>query len=100
KRLRRWAARLLQRVGADLKVSGSEHVERGPGPFVVVSNHQSLYDIPALYVGLPLSLRMAAKTELFRIPLWGSALRASGFVEINRSSPTEARRALQLAGER
>jgi 1-acyl-sn-glycerol-3-phosphate acyltransferase len=82
-----------------LDVEGLEILREHPGPFVVVSNHESYYDIPCLYAALPLSLRMAAKQELFRTPLWGPALRASGFVEINRKSPEDAYRALHAAGQ-
>ncbi len=98
-RLRSWSERLLKRTETKLRVSGLEHLKTSAGPFVVVSNHQSHYDIPALYQALPLSLRMAAKQELFQIPLWGPALRASGFVEIDRSSPKAAFRALRAAGD-
>ncbi len=49
-----------------------------------MSNHQSLYDIPALYQTLPLRLRMVAKAELFAgVPIWAQAMRASGFVELD-----------------
>jgi 1-acyl-sn-glycerol-3-phosphate acyltransferase len=89
----------LARVDAHVRVVGAERLGSSPGPFVVVSNHQSHYDIPALYSVLPLSLRMAAKKELFNTPLWGSALRESGFVEVDRSSPKAALRALRKAGE-
>ena len=53
--------------------------------YVVMSNHQSHYDIPVLYQALDISLRMVAKRELFRIPLWAQAMRSAGFVELDRS---------------
>lgn len=99
-RLRRWAARVLGHVGAKVSVDGLEHVSDVAGPFVVVSNHQSYYDIPVMYSALPLPLRMAAKAELFNIPLWGQALSASGFVLIDRKNPERAHQALREAGER
>lgn len=98
-RLRSWASRLLERAEVDLQVKGLHVLRVDPGPFVIVSNHESHYDIPCLYAALPLSIRMAAKKELFRTPLWGPALRASGFVEIDRKNPGGAYEALRLATE-
>lgn len=99
-RLRAWARRLLKRVNAQLVVTGQEHVDVSTGPYVTVSNHQSLYDIPILFEVLPLSLRMAAKKELFDLPVWGRAMTAAGFVKIDRGNRKKAYRALNEAAKR
>lgn len=99
-RLRSWAARVLARVDAKISVEGREHLKEEKGPFVIVGNHQSYFDIPVMYASIPLPLRMAAKAELFDIPLWGGALRASNFVLIDRKHPDRAHAALREAGER
>ncbi len=80
-RLDWWSKRLLEQAEVSLQTSGVEHA-RGAKAFVVMSNHQSLYDIPALYQSLPFRLRMVAKAELFRIPIWAQAMRVAGFVEL------------------
>jgi 1-acyl-sn-glycerol-3-phosphate acyltransferase len=98
-KLRSWSRRLLDHVEVDLEVRGLEHLLPGVRSYVVMSNHQSLYDIPALFVALPLSLRMAAKAELFSVPIWGRAMTASGFVKIDRKDPERARQALAEAGK-
>src|SRR5262249_30123606 len=72
-RLDSWSRRLLDTAGIRLHVYGHEHVTRGQG-YIVMSNHQSAYDIPVLYQALRIPMRMAAKKELFRIPLMGSAM--------------------------
>lgn len=97
-KLRDWSARLVEYAAIDLEVTGLEHLLPGAASYVVMSNHQSLYDIPVLFVALPLSLRMAAKAELFQVPVWGRAMTAAGFVKIDRRDPERAREALRAAG--
>jgi 1-acyl-sn-glycerol-3-phosphate acyltransferase len=99
-KLRHWSKELLDHAEVQLEVSGHEHLLPGVRSYVIMSNHQSLYDIPALFVALPLSLRMAAKAELFSVPVWGRAMTAAGFVEIDRKDPARARAALTAAGVR
>lgn len=95
-RLDWWSKQLLSKAEVSLHSSGIEQV-RGKRAFVVMSNHQSLYDIPALYQALPLRLRMVAKAELFRIPIWAQAMRAAGFVELDRSARDRAIESLERA---
>ena len=95
-RLDWWSKRLLEQAEVSLQISGVEHALGGRA-FVVMSNHQSLYDIPALFQSLPLRLRMVAKAELFRIPIWAQAMRVAGFVEIDRSARERAIESLERA---
>jgi 1-acyl-sn-glycerol-3-phosphate acyltransferase len=84
--VRWWAAVLLRAVGARVIVHGLEHVEPGT-TYVVVSNHQSNFDPVVHLRALPLSLRVLAMRELFRILLLGRAMRAVGTIEVDRESP-------------
>ena len=58
-----------------LRLEGFEAVERGP--FMIVSNHASVLDIPAL-MHLPMGFRVVAKRSLFRIPFLGWFMSLSG----------------------
>jgi len=63
-----------------------------------MSNHQSHLDIPILYATLPSpTIRMLAKAELFRIPLWGRAVRAAEFVEVDRGNHMRAVQSIEHA---
>jgi 1-acyl-sn-glycerol-3-phosphate acyltransferase len=62
-----------------------------------MSNHQSLHDIPVLYCTVPGRVRMVAKKELFDVPIWGRAMRASGFICIDRSDRTQAIESLRAS---
>lgn len=96
---RTWSAGLLRLAGVEVIVDGLEHVEPD-GAQLFVSNHQSLFDILALFVALPVSLRFVAKEELSRIPVFASAMRQAGHVFIDRSDRAQAVDAMRRAGAR
>ena len=83
--MRAWGQRWLTMSGSHLTVSGLEGLDTDRA-YVIVSNHLSAYDVFSHFVALPIPIRYLAKTELFRIPVFGSALRATGMVEVNRSA--------------
>lgn len=83
------AIRAVARViGVRFDVSASPASE-GSGPFVLVPNHRSPLDIPAILLARP-GVRFLAAAELFRIPLLASAMRALGCVPIDRRDPAQA----------
>jgi 1-acyl-sn-glycerol-3-phosphate acyltransferase len=96
-RLDSWSRAIVRYAKIELEVSGLEQVPSDEA-FVVMSNHRSHYDIPVLFQALrPRRLRMVAKSELFRVPIWAGAMRAAGFVEVNRSNRIAAMRSLERA---
>jgi 1-acyl-sn-glycerol-3-phosphate acyltransferase len=88
-RLDEWSRRLLAQAGIELEVSGLEHAPSGEA-FVIMSNHQSVYDIPVMFQALHRRVRMVAKKELFKIPGWAQAMRMAGFVELDRTDREQA----------
>ncbi|HEX6274691.1 MAG TPA: lysophospholipid acyltransferase family protein [Polyangiaceae bacterium] len=97
-RLDTWSRRLLADAKIDLRVEGLENAT-GDENFVVMSNHQSLYDIPVLFQSLRRRVRMVAKRELFRVPVWGRAMRAAGFIEVDRDDHERAVESLRRAAD-
>jgi 1-acyl-sn-glycerol-3-phosphate acyltransferase len=99
-RLDWWSRELLRDAEVTLTVRGQEHAEQGDGkePFVVMSNHQSLYDIPVIFCAVPGRVRMVAKSELFKVPIWGPAMTAAGFIRIDRSDREQAMKSLRESG--
>jgi 1-acyl-sn-glycerol-3-phosphate acyltransferase len=96
-RLHDWSSTLIRITKTAITVTGLEHIPQKA--CIVMSNHQSLSDIPVLFVALPraLRLRMVAKEELFRVPIWGRAMRLAGFIPINRGNRERAIASLELA---
>jgi 1-acyl-sn-glycerol-3-phosphate acyltransferase len=96
RRLGSWAKRVIAHAQITIDVVGREHLRPG-ATYLVMSNHQSLYDIPVLFVAIGSNLRMVAKAELFRVPIFGGALDAAGFVAIDRTDRNSAIRSLERA---
>ncbi len=97
-RLLGWGHRIVANAGMELTVEGSEHYDPA-GTYVVMSNHQSHYDIPVLFHILGGNLRMVTKVELFRVPVFGKAMREAGFIAIDRKNRHRAVASLQEAQE-
>jgi len=97
---RTWARILLWSCRVKVELKGAELLPPADRPLVLVSNHQSLFDILALLAGLPLDFKFVVKKELMAVPLWGQAMRRAGYISIDRSSPDQAREALKNAAEK
>lgn len=96
RRLDSWSRRLLEQARISVEAHGLDHLAPGE-TYVVMSNHQSLYDIPVIFQTLELRVRMVAKTELFKVPIWAQAMRAAGFVEVDRQNRHRAVESLDNA---
>lgn len=96
--LRRWAGNCVRHAGLEIDVENAPDVDWSRA-YVIMSNHQSLLDIPVLGLSVPGSLRFVAKTELFQIPVWGPAMRAAGIIEIDRGHREKAIASLRVAAD-
>ena len=102
--LRRRTARLFRGLGPVLakvhpwrvRVSGVGHIVPGAN-YVVVSNHQSLADIP-LVSHIKLDSKWLAKVELFRMPVIGWMLKMAGDIPVERGDRRKGAQALLAAG--
>jgi 1-acyl-sn-glycerol-3-phosphate acyltransferase len=94
-----WAPGLLGGAGARLQVEGADAIDWSR-PMVLVSNHQSIIDICALFRAVPVPLRFVLKQEMTKVPFVGWYSRQMGMVFIERgnarSSPQRLRDAVAL----
>ena len=98
-RARWFGRRVIELLDIELTTTGAEQVPPGRA-YVYMSNHQSHLDIPMLYATLPSpTIRMLGKKELFQIPVWGRALRAAEFIEVDRSNHVRAMKSIDRAKE-
>jgi 1-acyl-sn-glycerol-3-phosphate acyltransferase len=100
RRLVRWGVSVVATLcGVHVLVRGS-HPADTPGRTILVPNHSSPMDIPALLLAAP-AVRFVAAQDLFRIPVLAAAMRALDTVPIDRRDPDRARRQLDglVAGD-
>jgi 1-acyl-sn-glycerol-3-phosphate acyltransferase len=95
-RLAGWAKAVVENAEITVEVAGREHL-RPHETYLVMSNHQSLYDIPVLFYVIGPNIRMITKKELFRVPVFGGALAAAGFISIDRRDRIRAMKSLDVA---
>ena len=97
--VRLWGRSCLFFAGLKIQVQGTENIlcDR---PAIYVSNHQSNFDIPIIYAGLPIQFRWMAKQELFRVPFFGLAMKRSGIVAIDRSNRRTTMHSIITAAQR
>ena len=96
---RRWTQALLWLTGCRVRVEGGEHLRDG-GARIIVSNHQSWFDVFALTASLPTSVRFVTKAELGKIPVFGRAWKGCGHISIDRGDHAAAVESLDVAARR
>ena len=98
RRLAQWSRAIVQRARIELRVERAELATPGES-FVLMSNHQSLYDVPVIYQALDRRIRMVAKKELFRVPVWGRAMQRAGFISLDRSNRERSKETLLASAD-
>ncbi len=94
-----WSRGLLAASGARVRASFETDLDPRRS-YIFMANHLSHFDIPALFVTLPGQTRFMAKRSLFRIPIFGWAIRVGGFITIDREDRSKVRDSFAAAVER
>jgi 1-acyl-sn-glycerol-3-phosphate acyltransferase len=88
-----WAGILLSISGIKLAVEGRENIPN-ERPLILVSNHQSYFDIPVLLAALPLRARFLTWSALFKIPFFGVYIKKYGAVPVSDYDPKQQYKAI------
>jgi 1-acyl-sn-glycerol-3-phosphate acyltransferase len=88
----RMLGRIASRValtitGCWLRVEGRERIPR-EGAMILVANHASFADTPALMVGLPMDFRIVAMVEVLKWPFVGDFVRRGEHPTVDRWHPS------------
>jgi 1-acyl-sn-glycerol-3-phosphate acyltransferase len=88
-----WGKMLLWIGFVRVQVEGIEKLQPAQS-YVLVSNHTSYFDTPAIIASIPLQFRFFAKKGLFEIPLFGTHLTQAGHFPIVRDDPRASMKSL------
>ncbi|MCZ6532393.1 MAG: lysophospholipid acyltransferase family protein [SAR324 cluster bacterium] len=94
----KWGKRTMAKLSCDVEISGTEHLP-AEGPVIIMTNHQSLYDIPLYLSYFGRVMGFVAKQELFRIPGWGYWMKEIRCVSIDRADARSTMQIYQTLGE-
>jgi len=83
-----WGRGVIRLGGWRVQTEGLERLPEGGA--ILVSNHQSLVDIPLFLSVFPREIKFLAKRELGEIPLFGKAMGFAGNLFIDRDDPRDA----------
>jgi 1-acyl-sn-glycerol-3-phosphate acyltransferase len=83
RRIMKAGASFLMKLLYRVEYEGAANIPT-QGPVLLVANHTSLLDIPAIHVRIRPWLYWVAKKELFQIPVIGGFFRAMGCIPVDR----------------
>jgi 1-acyl-sn-glycerol-3-phosphate acyltransferase len=95
--IRAWCNAVLGAAAVREDVAGLENLPAGS--CVLVCNHQSNFDAPFVFARLPKHVRFVVKQELYRIPIFGAALKAMGNIPVERTGSNGDRKRIEAAIE-
>ncbi|MBN1382135.1 MAG: 1-acyl-sn-glycerol-3-phosphate acyltransferase [Deltaproteobacteria bacterium] len=84
-----WANIMVRVTAVQCNIRGREKIKPGRS-YIIITNHQSLFDILALVTKLGIQFRWVIKKEVLKIPLFGYALWAAKNIFIDRSDRRQA----------
>lgn len=93
-----WARMPFLLVGRWPHIRGGERIAK-TGRYLVVANHSSMYDIPAMLAVKP-DAAIMGREKLVRIPVFGYFLRCIRYIPVETESLRNAAEALRVAVER
>ena len=80
-----WGKVLIALAGVRTVIEGIDQIDLSRS-YVFVANHISGLDPPFHLAKMPVGIRFLAKKELFKVPIFGSGMRAVGMVETDRTA--------------
>jgi 1-acyl-sn-glycerol-3-phosphate acyltransferase len=94
-----WGKSILVASRIKVTAKGLSNIDHSKS-YIYMPNHQSNFDIPVLMAHLRVQFRWLAKAELFKIPIFGHAMRKAGYISIDRYDRESALESLKIAANK
>jgi 1-acyl-sn-glycerol-3-phosphate acyltransferase len=94
-----WAYTMLAASFVRTEIKNKDKIHKETS-YIIISNHQSHYDIITLVTTLGIQYRWIIKKEILKLPIFGYALYASRNIFIDRSNTTSAIESINRGFER
>ena len=94
-----WAGSICAASGVRVEARGVENLPAS-GPYLLIANHKSHFDLLAFLKTYPSSFRVLAKRALFRIPIFGWCLSSAGMIPVDRGKRMRSVASLDEAAEK
>jgi 1-acyl-sn-glycerol-3-phosphate acyltransferase len=90
-----WAHGIFLILGTRLRIRGRENIPHKKR-FMILTNHASLFDIPAIMTLFP-NVSWLGREYLLRIPIWGHLLKRTNYVSVGKNPAMNVRLIIQKA---
>lgn len=87
---------ILKINGVNVNVAGIENVDVNSN-YLIVANHQSVFDVIIISAFLPLDIRIITKKEMLLIPFFGWILPLYDYIMVNRKNSRESVKSISQA---
>ena len=94
-----WSKVILRLTNITYTIDGIEKINND-NQYIIISNHHSAVDILITFALLPLSISFFTKKELFRIPLFGFAMKLAGMVPVDRFNKNKSKKSVNSAADK
>ncbi len=94
-----WGKLIIWVTLSRVELSGLENVDKKKS-YIIVCNHQSIYDMLTIYGYLPLEFKWVMKKELLKMPFVGMACKTMGHVFVDRGNSGKANQSLRDAADK
>ncbi len=97
--MEKWGRGSCLIFGVRVRVHGAQNIPTSKG-CIFLFNHTSLFDVFAIQGFIKRGLRFGAKIELFKIPMFGTIMRRTGILPIDRGNRSAVLRVYDSAREK